>query len=398
MRICMICLCLGDIDRRPLIGGHENTVVRFAKELSKRGNEIVIITTPSRYTTSSNFNSRVIELNWGKIISLPVLGKYASLKYGFSFVAGLLYKLKELHFKDKFEIIHGHSGYPILNLVTGIAGKVLKIPTVHSIYCPIEQNKYLSRFYLSGVDVIISLSRNISNSLKRIGISENKIKILPPIIDLELFNPSVSGENIKKNFNIESSPSLLYVGDLTKTRGLHVLIDALGMVVSELPDVKLLMAVNMPSEEYNYRGAKIKEKIRSLKLEDNVVFLGIVDNMPKVIAAVDVFVAPYTSIDGIADYPISILEAMACGKPVVATAVGGIPEIVNHKENGLIVRPNDPVELAEAIVYLFNSENRLRDMGLKSAKFIFKRFRTENIVHNLERIYQETLSNAFGYM
>ena len=176
------------------------------------------------------------------------------------------------------------------------------------------------------------------------------------------------------------------------------MIDALGMVVSELPDVKLLMAVNMPSEEYNYRGAKIKEKIRSLKLEDNVVFLGIVDNMPKVIAAVDVFVAPYTSIDGIADYPISILEAMACGKPVVATAVGGIPEIVNHKENGLIVRPNDPVELAEAIVYLFNSENRLRDMGLKSAKFIFKRFRTENIVHNLERIYQETLSNAFGYM
>lgn len=392
----MICPGLGNMDRRPLIGGHENTTIRLSKALSKRGHGIIIITTPPLYS----FNPRskvIIDLEWGKIFSLPISGSYASLRYGLEFMFNALHEIRKLHNKEKLDIIHGHSGYPVLGLVTGIGGKMLGVPSVHSLYSPVQTPIYkilLNRFYLSLIEVVISLSKNTKASLRKIGIPNGKIKIIPPAIDLSLFDPSISGERAKKGINLELNyPLLLYVGDLTKTRGLHVLIEALSIVVEQSPSAKLLMAVNMPIEKYETKNFEIKEKISSLGLDDNVIPLGIVNNMPQIMAASDIFIAPYLSIESIADYPLSLLEAMACGKPVIATKVGGIPEIIAPQKNGLLVRPNDPVDLANALIYLLNNEEEARRMGFEGAKLVSENFRTEIVVDRLEKIYEGVISN-----
>ena len=152
------------------------------------------------------------------------------------------------------------------------------------------------------------------------------------------------------------------------------------------------MAVNMPLGKYKKEKLEIKEKINSLGLDDNVIPLGIVNNMPQVMAATDIFIAPYLSIESIADYPISLLEAMACGKPVIATNVGGIPEIVKQGENGLLVRPNDPSELAKTILYMLRNRERAKRMSKQGAKYIAENFDLDIIAGELEVLYEDVLN------
>lgn len=397
MKICMVCLCLGNVGKEPLIGGHENVIMRLCEELYKKGHEIIIITTPSLYF--SNLQSKSIDLEWGKIFSLPISGSYGSLRYGLEFMLKALYTMKKLHNKEKFDIIHGHSGYPVLGLITGLGGKILGVPSVHTIYSPVKTSIYkilLNRFYLSRIDVIISLSKNIQASLIKTSIQEVKIKIVPPVVNLSSFNQFTSGKKVREDINLKSNPILLYVGDLTETRGLHVLIEALSIVVRPFPRTRLLMAFNMPLEKYKKEKLEIKDKISSFGLNNNVIPLGIINNMPEVIAASDIFIAPYLSIESIADYPVSILEAMAVGKPIIASEVGGIPEIISHQKNGMLVRPNNPVDFANAIIYMLNNEEEAIKMGLKGAKLVSEKFRTEIVVDELERIYVEAISNYSG--
>ena len=393
MKICMICLCLGDIDKNPPIGGHESNVVRICKELSKRGHEITIITTPSIHSKSKS--KKVIELEWGRIVSLPTFGKYASLMYGSSFSIRLLRELKELHSRERFDVIHGHSGYPIMGSITGLVGRTLNIPSIHTLYCPVQGN-LLPRLYLLNTDLIIALSKNTKKSLKRIGIPEYKIRVVPPVVDLELFNVSAFDINLRKVLNAESDYLLLYVGDLTETRGLHVLIKALKIVLDEIPNVKLLMAINIPLDVYRSGKFKIKEEIRSLGLNNHIIPLGIVKNMPNIMATADVFIAPYISISGIADYPISILEAMACGKPVIATSVGAIPEIIYNGDNGIIVSPGNSFELAKGIINMLRNNKGLKLMGFKNINIIYKKFKIEKIIDKLEKIYEEVLEYYYS--
>ena len=402
MNICMICPGLGKSGGNAFIGGHENTVARLSKALFERGHEIIIITTPHLHPGNKPNKG----LYWAKVYSLPIYSPYLSFRYGLEFLLRALQKIKEINNRENFDIIHGHSGHPMPALITGIGGKIFGIPSVHTLYHSVGGNrsyyphqfflsKSVSKFYLSLPDRIIPLSKRNEESLKYMGIKDEKIKVIPPAIDLTHFNPSVSGEEVKKQLNLNSNV-LLYAGDLAKSRGADVLIDALNKVKKQIPEVKLLFAVNMSLEKYKMKKLEIKEKINSCGLNDDIIPLGIVNNMPEIMAVSDVFIAPYTDIEGIADYPVSILEAMAVGKSVIASKVGGIPEIIAHQKNGLLVRPNDPVELANAIIYLLNNKEEAIKMGFEGAKLVSEKFKTEIVVDKLERIYGEVISNYSG--
>ncbi|MDY6894138.1 MAG: glycosyltransferase family 4 protein [Thermotogota bacterium] len=396
MKICMVCLGLGNLKDGVLVGGHENTVIRLSKALYAHGHEIIIITTSSIHHSPIK-EVNIVELDWGRIFSLPVSGDYGSLRYGFNFILKAILKMKQLNREEKkIDIVHGHSGYPVLGLITGIGGKMLGIPSIHSLYCPIESHIFKNRFlklYLSLIEMIVSLSENTRESLMNLGMSKDKIVVIPPAIDLNLFHPDLPTESIRKELNIESNTHLLlYVGDLTKTRGLYCLIDALDATLEQSPNTNLLLAVNMPLDRYKQGKFEIKEKISSFGLDDNVIPLGIVNNMPEVMNASDIFIASYLSIESIADYPISLLEAMACGKPAIATSVGGIPEVIKHKKNGLLVQPGDAQELKNAICYIFDNKDEAKNMGDNAATYVAENYGIEAIVNKLEKVYEELVN------
>lgn len=410
----MICPEICNSGGSAFIGGHVNNVVQLSKALFDREHEITIVTTPHRHPGNQPNNG----LEWAEVVCLPISGLYPSIKYGLEFTFKTSQKIRELHKIEKFDVIHGHSGFSMLGLITGIGGRITRVPSIHSINSPIQpiishnsvmffSNRILSKFYLSQVNKIIAVTENIQHSLTMAGVPHYKIEIVPPGIDISIYNPSISGGDVRKYFGIGSDlPLLLYVGNLTKIKGIHIFIEALKIIVKRFPDIKLLMALNMPLSKYEEedsaglydteRDFEIKEKIKSYGLNDNIIPLGIVKNMPQVMAASDVFITPFLNTVGVVDYPTSMLEAMAVGKPVIATRVGGIPEIVKHKENGMLVEPNNVDELVAAILYMLNNKEEAKNMGKEGAKTISEKFRLEIVVEELERIYEEVTSNYSG--
>ena len=416
MKICVICPEIGESRGNAFIGGHVNAVVQLSKALFDRGHEITIITTPHRYP--GNQPDKDALQGWAEVFSLSISGSYSSVKYGLEFTLKTLKKIKELKNEKEFDIIHGHSGYTMPAIITGISSKLTNIPSVHTVYCPIKpalnnynvcrifSNTILSKLYLSQVTKIIAITKNIKHSLIKAGISEDRIADISLGINTSLYNPSVIGAKVREKYNIDpDQPTLLYIGNLTRIKGLPVLIDALNIIVKKKLDVKLLMVLNMPLERYAKLDKsdvdmelifKIKEKIKHYGLEDNILPLGLLDNMPQVMAASDVFITPFLNTVGVVDYPTSLLEAMAIGKPVIATRVGGIPEIVKNKASGILVEPNNVDELVNAIMYMINNKEEARKMGSEGAKLISVKFKTEIVVDKLERTYEEVIQNYSG--
>lgn len=413
MRICMICPEIGNSGGSGFIGGHTNNVVQLSKELFKRGNDITIITTPHRFP--GNQQNKI--LDGIDVVSLPISSSFSSMKYGLEYAIGVANKIKEINRNKEFHIIHGHSGYTMPALITGLSSKLINVPAVHTIYSPIKplsnninfcrmfSNNTLSSFFLQGIDRIIVSSRNIEASFKNTRISTEKISLIPPGINVETFNLSVSGENIRIKYNISEDQIVLsYIGSLTRIKGISVLIDALSIVVEKIPNIKLLMILNIPVERYLTPNSldmdmeliyKIKEKIKTLKLDDVIIPIGIVDNIAEILASSDIFISPFLNTVGVADYPLSLLEAMAVGKPVIATNVGGIPELIKDHHTGLLVEPNDVDDLAKNITYAIENNNEIMTIASNGSKLIHDKFSIKSIASVCEYIYIDVYNNRF---
>jgi glycosyltransferase involved in cell wall biosynthesis len=205
------------------------------------------------------------------------------------------------------------------------------------------------------------------------GIKEDLIKVMePPFISSKLFSC--------RSKEPSNSNRLLYVGRLVPKKGLQVLLRALSLV----NDGELVIAG--PYEKRYFEN--LQRLVRSLGLEDRVRLKGRVAEDEKIdlMSSCSVLVCPT-----LADYhPIVLLEAQALGVPVIATRVGAIPEIVINGETGLLVEPNNELELAKAIETLLNNDT-LRLRFSRKAREFAKSFTAESAVEKLETLYRDVL-------
>jgi len=261
------------------------------------------------------------------------------------------------------------------------------------IYQPLS-SKFFSRFFLSNAGKITVVSENTKKSLNGIGFEERDVVFTPPVIDTRSFESLLSKQQKREELGVSmEAPLVLYCGNWAVWKGVDVLIDAMTEIVKEYPDIKLITAWGEVYDWYDERKVAITKKIKELGLDKNVIELGIVKDIQLLMAACDVFVAPFRNTDGVADQPVSILEAMACGKPVIATNVGGIPEIVEHKINGLLVEPGDVHELKNALLYILENKNEARKMSDNAAKYIAENYGMEVAVKKMERVYEGVIQN-----
>jgi glycosyltransferase involved in cell wall biosynthesis len=207
------------------------------------------------------------------------------------------------------------------------------------------------------VDKIVVNSRYMFNKIVNYyKIDPDKIVIIPNGVSLERF----SGWN--ESCRLAGFPSILYVGGLREGKGVDIIIRALVGLKSEYPEVKLHIVG--PGSPLSFpKALSVQEGI-----ERHLVFWGQVDysSIPKFYKGADVCAFP----SRLEAFGIAILEAMASGKPVVASNVGGIPEIISDGENGILVKPDDPNAFAESILTLLRDDtlrNRLSYNALKTA-------------------------------
>lgn len=227
---------------------------------------------------------------------------------------------------------------------------------------------------------VIAVSDEVANGVKATeGIAPPFLRVIPNGIDATRFSPKGNRLETRGRLGLPAtSPIAITVTHLTRIKGVDLLVDAARDVVRAIPDVRFLIvgAGNLWQE--------ITSKIREYDIGENVVLLGERSDVPDLLDAADIFVLPSRS-EG---QPNSLLEAMATCLPVVATRVGGVPELLSDREQGLMVEPRAD-EIARATTELLSSVELAQRLGTAARQRVLRDFNVSGMVRTYEELYLE---------
>lgn len=365
----------------PWRGGAETYVYNLAKQLVKLGHEVnVFCAHPPKSPGLSKMNGinvyRLYAPFW--IYAVPITPK-------------LFFKL----IKAEADIIHANFPNPYNAFIASLKTFFQKTPSVltwHNDLPPVSKasnmlifihDNLLAPIYLRWFDRIIATSKRYLKFSKLLSKYQDKVIVVPNGVDCEKFNPSIEGNCIKAYYGLEGFKIVLFVGALTKWhryKGLDILIKAFKLVSKEYRNVRLLIVGD------GHLKPEYQKQCISLGLADKVIFAGNVPDkeLPKFYAASDMLILP--SKDWSEGFGLTILEANASGKPAIGSNVGGIPSIITHGINGLLVPPCDEKALANSILNLLNDEELAKKMG-KEGRKIAEAHDWKRIAKLVEKIY-----------
>lgn len=254
------------------------------------------------------------------------------------------------------------------------------VSTVHSSRVRSVEDRDEVRRLTPEMDRLIAVSSAIVDKI------HDEERVGPPVeliyngVDLERYDHQEPCCTLREEYGLPDDALLVgVIARLEPEKGHATLLDAWPAVVAAVPNAYLLVVGEGSRREM------LIEQALALRVADHVVFTGRRDDVPAVTAALDVAALPsYREAQGL-----SILEAMALSRPVVATAVGGIPEVITDGVSGLLVAPHDPVALGQAIVRVLRNHQLADMLGRAGHDTVHDRFCVELMVHAVEAIYDD---------
>jgi glycosyltransferase involved in cell wall biosynthesis len=296
-----------------------------------------------------------------------------------------LRRLGHLVYEEKVDLIHAHEF--TMNTYGCIASVMAKIPMVATVhgrnYYTEKLRRRLAYRFVSRRSSMIAVSKGIKLFLiERAGIKEERVTVIYNGIDAKVYQQCKDPDRVRKEFGINGrGPVIGTLGNLYPVKGHTYLLRAAREVVRFFPKATFLIAG---------RGAlldHLQEEAAKLNIQQNVKFLGFREDIPQLLQVMDLFVLPSLS-EGL---PVSLLEAMAAGKPVIATQVGGNPEVVIEAETGFLVPAGDPVSLSERIISLLRNPNLAERMGEAGRSRVEKDFGLNAMLEKYQQIYEDSL-------
>jgi len=241
------------------------------------------------------------------------------------------------------------------------------------------QLKYLRKYNFK-TDLIIAVSSSVKDFLLKKKLApENRVIVIPNGIELESKKLKVKSKNGDKKFHQITIGS---VGNLNKQKGYDYLIEAMAIVVKKYPHITLEIVGDGEERE------DLRFKIKDLRLDKNITLLGRRNDVEKLMKHWDIFVS-----SSIAEtFGIVLLEAMKNGLPIVATRVGGVPDIITSLKNGLLVAKEDPESLAEAILKLVDHPSKAAEM-VRQGHEIVKKYDWKNVIQLVQDAYRNVVSS-----
>jgi glycosyltransferase involved in cell wall biosynthesis len=367
----------------PVHGGSAEVPYQLSKELAKRGHEVAVYT--SDYKLGSEYINSIPEievrsfktwLSWTKFFITP----------------GIVVQAKNAI--KNFDIVHMHNYYTFQNVILHHYVKKHDIPYVlqaHGSVATYFQRGSLKKIFdaiwgyaiLKDASRLIAVTPTEAEQYKNIGVSQDKIEIVPNGIDLSQFEnlPQRGGFRRKYGLN-DSRKIILYLGRIHKIKGLDVLASAFAGLSGDFNEATLVIAG--PDDGYLLA---LERLIRQLRIEEQVLFTGPLYGREKLQAYVDadVYVLP----SSYEIFGITVLEACACGTPVIVTDRCGIAEIVAD-QLGFAV-PYDREQLTNAISHMLTDDKLRRELGEKGKLLVREKFSWEKIAQQVESIYKDVL-------
>jgi glycosyltransferase involved in cell wall biosynthesis len=289
-----------------------------------------------------------------------------------------VFSVRRLIRNKKYDIVHCHTRRAqALSLWVGRADPSVKWIVTRRMDYTVKRDWYHRHLYKRRIDGIVAISQKIADLLAEGGVRKEKIRVIHSGIDAAPFQKAKA---------VESKSALPVVGTVAvieERKGHRFLLEAAALLKQEGCRLKYLFAGEGSQKE------RLRKTAIRLGLEEEVMFLGFVPDIPSFLSKVGIFVLP-SLYEGLG---VAILEAMAAGKPVVATGVGGIPEVVEDQVTGLLVPPEDSRALARAISRLISEKGLMQEMGDKGWKRIQGHFTMEQMAGKNEDYYYELLQN-----
>lgn len=304
-----------------------------------------------------------------------------TMKRGLS-LSGIM-KIMRFVKSNNIRIVHCH-GYKPNILFSSIPHRGVKIlSTVHGWAKRTNGLKgrtyeFLDSIALRRMDRIVAVSNAVFNDIARRDIRKEKIALIYNGIDLGGYDMHPSCGNIRTEYGIPARAFIIgAVGRLAAVKGYQYLIDAMVSVVREIPDCRLLIAGDGPLKE------SLSEFIADRNLSPYVSLIGYHNSISRFLAMINLFVMTSLT-EGL---PIALLEAMACRKPILATAVGGIPEAIDNGRGGVLVPPGDSGAIAAGIAKLYREKVRGIEMGERGRAIIEEKFSAKRMADQYVSIY-----------
>ena len=302
--------------------------------------------------------------------------------------------------RHPFAIIHAHGAKA--GLITRLAldyGSKLSYPVVvsyHNEILPISRHpqkrrwrRLMEKHLAKDTSHFIAVSPSIKNELiQYIGCLEERVSFIPNGICLaeldEIGRDDKARENQRSMWGWPKDTNVFVVGTacrFTWEKGIDLLLLAASQAVQAEPSLRFIIIGDGPL------AGELKESAKTLGLDDYLHFLGFCDNARNLFPALDAFVLSSRT-EG---WPLSIMEAMLLGLPVIAPKVGGVPQMIRPGKTGILIEPEDVNGLTEALVYWARNRHRASQLGEAARVYARENFDAEDMISKVETVYQEVL-------
>lgn len=372
MRIGIVCY--------PTYGGSGVVATELGKELANRGHEIHFICYAipiklNRFLDNIYFHE--VELYQYPLFEFPI------------YTDALASRIIDVARFHNLDIIHVHYAIPhatsailaktILNnkikVITTLHGTDITLVGLEPSFTPVV------RFGIEASDGVTAVSKYLRETTISTYNIKREIEVIPNFVDTEIFKP-VKNYQLRKKFAPNDEKILIHVSNFRKVKRVQDVVRVFEIVRKKIPS-KLVLVGDGPE-----RG-DVENLCRTLKLYDDVIFLGKQEALYEILCSADVFILP----SQMESFGLSALEAMSCGLPVIATNVGGLPEVILHGETGYLTEVGNVERMASYVIELFEDKNKYEKFSEQARERAVKLFDKNLIVPKYEQFYAKILNN-----
>ena len=381
-------------------------IFNTSKHLAKMGHQVVIL--DRKYSKDDPADERIegVEIARLNVIQLPSSKAPGFLRFMLAELNAILFALAVSRYLRKYssgiDIIHLH--LTSIGLIVSILNRRLRGKMFYT--CHLSQWAFassrlriservhllLDSFLMRRVTRVIALNDTARESFTHIGkVKADNIVVVPNGVDTDFFNPHIEmEETARERYGLEGKLTVLFVGRLVKIKGVDHLLKAADAIVNRFGHKHtLFVLVGSDADTGVDEPVNMGEMltyIRHHQLEKNIILTGALplEEVRALYSACDIFVLPSLGESG----PIVTLEAMASGKPVIATKMGDTPHQIRDGWNGFLVDPGDEWQLAERIKCLIDNPEKREIMALNGRRYAEEEFNWGKVAERLLAVYQ----------
>lgn len=363
-------------------------IIQTESSMELGGQEFAVLALTEGLVTRGHFVTLVVQPN----SSLEALAKKKGIRYrtvsmGKPSYPRAIMKLMSIMRQHQSDIVHTHGSRD--SWIASIAARLssvrpLIVLTRHK-SVPISKTLINHVLYHWLVHSIVTTGgeRMRQQLIKHNGFDERRVFSIPTGADVKLFNPWHDGTPFRKELGINKDEYV--VGSINFLRGYkgnEFLIEAAGKVLERAPNTRFVIVGDGPERE------RLRAQIDRLGLNNKVIMTGHRGDIPQVIAGLDLFVVTSTSAETLTQV---IPQALAMEKPVVATNVGGIPDVVIHAVTGFLVPPRDVCSLTDHILFMMTNRQHGQKMAREGRRLVVESYSSQATLHRNEELYGHLL-------